>query len=85
MKADITINPSTFDAHVTFNTQDFKSDIDIKNTLAIVSMIAGDFSLDPEIEVGDMKNFVERAKTEDKVALLFTIGEDGLDLEFISS
>lgn len=84
MIADISVNPKTLDCDIRFRIEDIKNENSIKDCLAIVSMISGDYALDPELELEDMISFVEKAKNEDKVTLLFTVSEDGLELELLN-
>jgi hypothetical protein len=84
MKTDISINHKTLDTNITFKVNDIKNENSLKDCLAIVSMISGDYALDPELDLEDMISFVEKAKSEDKMALLFTISEDGLELELLN-
>lgn len=84
MKTDISINPKTLAAHVVFLAQDFAKESDYKDALAILSMVSGDFHLDPEIGVEELKEFVQKAKNEAKMALEFVVDEEGLELELIN-
>ena len=45
-----------------FKLSDFDNDHKIKESLAIIFMIAGDYALDPEIEIEDL-TFDKRTKT----------------------
>ena len=45
-------------------------------------MIAGDYALDPEIEVEDLKDFISMAIEKGKAKLALFISEDGLELDF---
>lgn len=83
MKSDITIHPKDLSATLIFHVEDFRSDSDYKNALAILSMVAGDYQLDPEVEVKELKAFVEQAIEGDKNALEFIVDEEGLELELI--
>lgn len=81
MKTDITVNPKTLAADIIFLVEDFKKEHDFKDALAILSMVAGDYHLDPEVEVDEFQGFVQKAKNEAKMALKFTVDEEGLELE----
>lgn len=84
MRNDISIDPKSMSAHLTFKIEDFNSEKDYKDALAILSMVAGDFHLDPEIEVEELKQFIEKAKNEAKMALKFVINEEELELELLN-
>ena len=66
----------------TFLIENFTSLKDYKECLAIICMISADYYLDPELEIEDLKNFVEQAKDKTKSSLTLFISEDGLELEF---
>ncbi len=65
-----------------FKLSDFDNDHKIKESLAIIFMIAGDYALDPEIEVEDLKGFISMAIEKGKAKLALFISEDGLELDF---
>ncbi len=82
MKTEISIDPKTMDAKIQFQFDDFKGPIDFKNSVAIISMIAGDFSLDPELELEDLTDLVVQGKEAGNTSIIFEIGEDGIEAEF---
>lgn len=84
MKTDISINPKSLEAHVFFKVEDFTKEHDYKDALAILSMVAGDYHLDPELEVEELQAFVEQARNEAKMALEFVVDEEGLELELVN-
>jgi hypothetical protein len=65
-----------------FNLSDFDTDRKIKEALAIIFMVAGDYALDPELEVDDLKGFISMAMEKSKAKLALFISEDGLELDF---
>ncbi len=82
MKVDISINPKTLDCDVVFEVENFKSPIDYKNSIAIICMVAGDFSLDPELEVEDLEEIVASAIEKESKKVNFYIGEGGVEADF---
>ncbi len=82
MLVDINIDPKTFDASVKFELENFSSSTSFKSSIAIITMIAGDYSLDPELEVEDLEEMVTMALKDSKTSLIFTISEDGIEAEF---
>lgn len=84
MKTEITVNPKTMAATILFKVEDFTKEADYKNALAILSMVAGDYHLDPEVEVEELQGFVQQAKNEAKMALEFIVDEEGLELELLN-
>lgn len=69
----------------TFKFLDLNTEKDYKETLAIVFMICADYYLDPELDLSDLKGFVEQGKENKKSGLCVEASEDGLELEFIDS
>ena len=82
MKVDITIHPKTHDAHIKFDFDQFKELKDLKDSVAILSMISGDFSLDPEMTIEDFQSLIEQGKSAKNTAITFDINEDGIEAEF---
>ena len=82
MLVDINIDEKNFDATLSFNLVDFHSESSFKNTLAIVSMIAGDYSLDPEIEPSELKEMVSKGVEMAHSKLIFSISEEGIEAEY---
>ena len=83
MKVDISINSEDFSTKLTLETAAFENDRSFSEAGAILTMIAGDYSLDPELETSELKSFVNKAIEDSKTKLVFTIDEDGLDLELL--
>lgn len=81
MLVDIKIIPKTFEAVLTFKLENFKDDKSFKDAIAIVTMIAGDYNLDPELEVTDLQDMVTMALKENKQSMIFSILEDGIEAE----
>ncbi|MCO4754812.1 MAG: hypothetical protein KC478_10045 [Bacteriovoracaceae bacterium] len=84
MKTEISVDPKTLSAKALFLVEDFKEEKDFKDTLAILSMVAGDYHLDPEVELDELKDFVKKAQEEAQSALEFIIDEEGIDLELVT-
>ena len=65
-----------------FELVNFKTELDYKEGLGITLMICGDYYLDPEFEVDDLKGFVAQGLENAKDKLTLFVSEDGLELEF---
>ena len=83
MLVDIQIEQKTLDARLTFDLSHFKDIKSIKDSLAIITMIAGDYSLDPEFEVEDLEGIIAQGKEKEANHLVFNINEDEMDAEFL--
>ena len=82
MLVDISINPKDLSCDLTYSVEQFSAEYNYSEAIAILSMVAGDFNIDPELEPEEFKAFILKAKEESKLNLTFNIDEDGLDLEF---
>lgn len=65
-----------------FKLSDIENERSIKEIAAIIFMIAGDYALDPEIEIDDIKDFMAMALEKNKAKMALFISEDGLELDF---
>lgn len=81
MLTDISIEPKTFSATIRFEIANLIDDKAFKDSIAIISMIAGDYSLDPELEVSDLQDMAKMALDKDVKAIIFDINEDGIEAE----
>lgn len=81
MLVDIQIVPKTYEAVLKFELENFKDEKSFKDAIAIVTMVAGDYSLDPEIELEDLQDMVKVALKENKKSMIFSIMEDGIEAE----
>lgn len=81
MLVDIQIDEKSLNAIVTFKLTNFKNQKDFKDSLAIIMMVAGDFSLDPELELEDLQEIVDKGQQEQAQKLIFIISEDEIEAE----
>lgn len=82
MLVDIQIDEKSLNALVKFELVNFKDQKSYKDALATIMMIAGDFSLDPELELEDLQDIVSKGNEEDAKSLLFVVNEDEIEAEF---
>ena len=82
MKFDFKINPKTHDANLIVNSLDIKNDNDIKNLLALITIIGADFYLDPEISVEEMQSIIDNGKEKSK-NLLINFNEEEINIEYV--
>ena len=83
MLVDINVHatPDIF-TKATFKLENFKTDNDFKQALAIIFMVSADYYLDPELEVENLVEFVNSGRENSKNNLTLEASEDGLELEF---
>jgi len=81
MLVDIQIVPKTLEAILKFDIVNFTSDKSFKDAIATITMVAADYSLDPELEVEDLQEMITKAKSDSKKTLVFSILEDGIEAE----
>ena len=82
MNVDVKIDRKTLDAKVEFKFENISGLEDLMDSVAIISMIAGDFSLDPELELEDFQELVLNGKSAGNNSIIFDIGEDGIEAEY---
>ena len=82
MLVDITFQKKEQTATLAFKIKDLDSQLAKQETLAIITTMAADFYLDPELEIEEIKGFATQALEQDKESLVFILHEDGLELEF---
>ena len=81
MLVDITIDEKSLDTFLTFEINHFKNEKSFKDALATIMMIAGDYSLDPEMEISDLEEIIHNGKTQQAQKLIFIINEDEIEAE----
>ena len=83
MLVDIQIIPKTLEAILRFEIENFKDDKNYKDAIAAITMVAADYSLDPEFELEDLQDMVKVAVKDSKKSLIFSILEDGIEAELV--
>ena len=83
MLVDIQIVPKTLEAILKFDIVNFSSDKSYKDAIAIITIVAADYSLDPELKVEDLQEIIAKAKGDTKNILVFSIFEDGVVAELV--
>lgn len=66
-----------------FLIENFTNEKDFKEALSIIFMISADYYLDPELEIADLRGFIDQANEKNKATLALFVSEDGLELEFL--
>ena len=83
MLVDIQIVPKTLEAILKFDIANFTSDKCFKDAIATITMVAADYSLDPEFELSDLQDMVTMALKDSKSGIVFSILEDGIEAELV--
>jgi hypothetical protein len=81
MKVDVDIDKFTQAYVLKFNTEEFKSEHDLKMSITIITVFANDFDLDPELEPADMQEIVDKTLELDKTTFVVDINEDGIEVD----
>lgn len=81
MKLDFDIDKFSGNYLLKFNVDQFKSDIDHKMAITIVTCVSLDYDLDPELEVEDMRDILDKTLELGKEEFTFEIGEDGIEVD----
>jgi hypothetical protein len=83
MNVDIQLNNKQQQYELTFNIDDISSSKDKTDICTIVACFAYDFELDPELEIDDIDEIINRALQEEKSKFTFEISEDnGIEVSF---
>jgi hypothetical protein len=82
MKNEFSINPKTHEANLVISPDNISNDQDIKNLLALITIIGADFYLDPEISIDEMKGIIDSAHEKNK-QIMINFNEEEIDMEFI--
>ena len=80
MLVDFDIDDKNESFHLKFENINFTKERNYILAVDIINCIAGDYSVDPEIEVDDMKDIVKRAKDAEKKNFSVEIHEGGVDI-----
>lgn len=83
MLVDIKFIEKTQSSTATFELSNLASEMDLKQCLAIVTVLAADYYLDPEIEIGQLQDFINKGLESEAKTLCFFFDEDGLELEIL--
>ena len=83
MLVDIKFNEKTQSSTATFELVNLNTENDLKQCLAIVTVLAADYYLDPEIEVEQLQDFIKQGLEKEAKTLCFFFDEDGLELEIL--
>lgn len=83
MNCDISVNPKTFECTLEFKLENFHTEKDYQDSLAVLSMISGDYSLDPEIELDEFKKLIGQGLNNNKSLIQFLIDEEGIEAEML--
>ncbi len=84
MLVDVSVDPKSLDAFIRLEVENLKDEKSYKDSVAIISMIAGDYNLDPELEVSDLQEMAKMALDKGMKAILFDINEDGVEAELVN-
>lgn len=82
MLIDVDIDKFSGGYLLNFPIHQFKSENDCKMAIAIVTCFAYDHELDPELDVEDMQEIIDKTKELAKESFTFTISEDdGIEVD----
>lgn len=70
-----------FTSSLKFELTNIQTDRDKKLVVALVTMVSGDYALDPEIELSTIDEILDSVKTQNKESFTFQINEDGIEVD----
>lgn len=81
MKVDISFSKGGDCANVKFFLEEFKGPKDTLTGLSILTLVAADYDLDPELEPEDFDGILAQIKEEKMEDFIVTIDEDGIEID----
>lgn len=81
MIVDIDIDKFSQAYLLKFKTEQFKDEKDCKMAIRIVTCLALDFDLDPELEPEDFQEIIDKTIELEKQEFTFDIGADGIEVD----
>jgi hypothetical protein len=81
MKLDFDFDPKTHTAHITYFLSELTGDHNIQLALNLLSCIAGDYDLDPELEPEEFLEIIQKVKTAGQTDFTIDIDEDGIEID----
>lgn len=81
MKIDVDIDKFSGGYKIVFPVAEFKEKSDYKMAISIIRCFANDIELDPELEVSDMEEIVEKAEELTKAVFTVEITDDGIEVD----
>lgn len=81
MKIDVDIDKFSGGYKLTFPLSEFNDLADFKMCIAITKVFSADMELEPELEVDDIKEIIEKTKELDQSRFIVEIYEDGIEVD----
>lgn len=81
MKVDLDVLKEENLFKIKLYVDEFVSERDYKLALTLIATVSADFYLDPEFEVEDLMDIVDKVKEQNKKEFVFEISEDGIEVE----
>ncbi len=81
MILDVDIDKFSGGYKLSFGLEQFSSDSDFKMCMAIIKVFSADMELEPELDIEDMKEIVEKTKELTKQRFIVEIYEDGIEVD----
>lgn len=81
MLVDIDIDKFSKGYRLKFPVEVFKSEDDFKMGITIITVFSLDFDLDPDLEVEDMKEILEKCQELQKPMFTVEIGDEGIEVD----
>lgn len=75
------VDEKSLESFVEFNINEFKGPGDYKNALALISIIAADYELDPEMDQDTIDELIAKTKEYAKECFTFSFHEEGIEVD----
>lgn len=81
MKIDVDIDKFTGGYRIQFPLGEFKESVDFKMAITIIRCFSLDMELDPELEVADMQEIIDKTEELSKPHFTVEISEEGIEVD----
>lgn len=81
MKIDVDIDKFSGGYKIIFPVAEFKEVQDYKMAISIIGCFANDQELDPELEVSDMEEIIDKCEELTKAVFTVEINSDGIEVD----
>lgn len=75
------VDEKSLESFIEFQVSEFKSQKDFKDALALITMVAGDYELDPEVDEEVLTDLIEKTKEYTKESFIFSFHEEGIEVD----
>lgn len=75
------VDEGSLESFIEFNIRNFNEPMDFKNALALITMVAADYDLDPEMDEETMIDIIKKTQEHEKETFVFSFHEEGIEVD----